>query len=87
MQSMPSESVDLVVTDPPYLVNYRPRDGLRCANDDNAAWLLPVFRELYRVLKRDRFCATFYGWPWIDRLMHVWKQVGFRPSFIGKFVS
>jgi DNA modification methylase len=84
---MPSKSVDLVVTDPPYLVNYRPREGRRCANDDNAAWLLPAFRELYRVLKRDRFCASFYGWPWIDRLMHVWKQVGFRPSFIGKFVS
>lgn len=76
---MPSESVDLVVTDPPYLVNYHPRDGRRCGNDDNAAWLQPAFREMYRVLKPDRFCATFYGWPWVDKFMAAWKQSGFRP--------
>jgi adenine-specific DNA-methyltransferase len=79
MQSMPTQSVDLVVTDPPYLVNYRPRDGRRCAGDDNGEWLRPAFRELYRVLKPDRFCACFYGWPWIDRFMQAWKQSGFRP--------
>jgi adenine-specific DNA-methyltransferase len=79
MQSMPAESIDLAVTDPPYLVNYRPRDGRRCANDDNAAWLRPAFGELYRVLKPDRFCACFYGWPWIDQFMLAWKQAGFRP--------
>jgi adenine-specific DNA-methyltransferase len=79
IQTMPSESVDLVVTDPPYLVSYRPRDGRRCPGDNNAAWLTPAFRELYRVLKPDRLCATFYGWPWIDRFMTVWKECGFRP--------
>ena len=79
MRTMPSESVDLVVTDPPYLVNYRPRDGRRCMNDDNADWLLPAFREIYRVLKPDRLCATFYGWPWIDRFMAAWRKSGFRP--------
>ena len=26
MKQMPSNSVDLVVTDPPYLVNYKPRE-------------------------------------------------------------
>jgi len=76
---MPSESVDLVVTDPPYLVKYRPRDGRLCANDDNEDWLKPAFQELYRVLKPDRFCACFYGWPWVDRFMESWKQSGFRP--------
>ena len=79
MRTMPSESVDLVVTDPPYLVNYRPRDGRRCMNDDNADWLLPAFREIYRVPKPDRVCATFYGWPWIARFMVAWKAAGFRP--------
>jgi adenine-specific DNA-methyltransferase len=29
MQSIPSESVDFILTDPPYLVNYRSRDGRR----------------------------------------------------------
>jgi len=79
MQEMPSESIDLVMTDPPYLVNYKPRDGRQCANDDNDAWLEPSFREIYRVLKPNSFCATFYGWPWVDKFMQVWKQCGFRP--------
>jgi len=79
MRSMPSSIVDLVITDPPYLVNYKPRDGRRCGGDDNSAWLAPAFREIYRVLKPDRFCATFYGWPWIDRFMVAWKKSGFRP--------
>jgi DNA modification methylase len=79
MQSMPNESVDLIITDPPYLVNYKPRDGRRCANDDNAYWLMPAFQELFRVLKPDRLCISFYGWPWIDRFMNAWKEVGFRP--------
>lgn len=79
MQGIPAGSVHLVLTDLPYLVNYRPRDGRRCPNDDNGDWLGPAFREIHRVLKRDSFCACFYGWPWIDRFMQTWKQSGFRP--------
>ena len=77
--SLPSASVDLVITDPPYLVNYRPRDGRRCLNDNDDYWLEPTFRELFRVLKPNSFCATFYGWPDVDRFMVFWKQSGFRP--------
>lgn len=79
LQSMPGESVDLIVTDPPYLVNYRPRDGRRCENDTDGGWLKPALQEIFRVLKADSFCISFYGWPWIDRFMAVWKEVGFRP--------
>jgi DNA modification methylase len=76
---VPSESIDFVTTDPPYLVNYRPRDGRRCEGDDSDYWLKPSFNELYRVLKPDSLLATFYGWPEIDRFMAVWKACGFRP--------
>lgn len=79
LPELPDESIDLIVTDPPYLVNYTPRDGRTCHNDDNASWLRPAFRELYRVLKPDRFLATFYGWPWIDLFMSAWRAAGFRP--------
>lgn len=79
LPDLPSESVDLIVTDPPYLVNYVPRDGRRCHNDNSAAWLRPAFRELYRVLKPNRFLATFYGWPWVDLFMAAWRESGFRP--------
>ena len=34
MRTMPTASVNLIVTDPPYIVSYRSRDGRRCANDD-----------------------------------------------------
>jgi len=76
---MPSASIDLVVTDPPYLVNYRPRDGRQIAGDRTDACLLPAFRELHRVLKRDSFCVSFYGWPCPERFMLAWKECGFRP--------
>ncbi|HEV2352907.1 MAG TPA: DNA methyltransferase [Puia sp.] len=79
LRSMPRESVDLIVTDPPYLVNYKPRDGRRCVNDNNAEWLKPAYQELFRVLKANSFCISFYGWPWIDRFMACWKEAGFRP--------
>ena len=76
---IPSESVDFVVTDPPYLVSYRPRDGRRCQGDDSDYWLRPSFEELYRTLKPNSLLATFYGWPEIDRFMTAWKACGFRP--------
>jgi adenine-specific DNA-methyltransferase len=79
MHSMPTGSIDLVVTDPPSLVSYYPRDGRRCTNDNDESWLQPAFRELHRALKPDSFCACFYGWPWADRFMAVWKACGFRP--------
>jgi site-specific DNA-methyltransferase (adenine-specific) len=79
LRSLPSASVDLVVTDPPYLVRYQPRDGRRCLNDSDDYWLRPAFGELFRVLKADRLCACFYGWPWIERFMQAWKESGFRP--------
>jgi adenine-specific DNA-methyltransferase len=79
LPEIPSHNIDLVITDPPYLVNYQPRDGRTCLNDTNAHWLRPAFNEMYRVLKADSFLVTFYGWPWIDLFMKVWKEIGFRP--------
>ena len=32
MRGLPAESVDFILTDPPYLVNYRDRSGRRVAN-------------------------------------------------------
>lgn len=79
LATLPSGSVDLVVTDPPYICGYRDRSGRTVANDDHAAWLAPAFREIHRVMKPDSFCVSFYGWPDIDRFMIAWKAAGFRP--------
>ncbi|MDH3442895.1 MAG: site-specific DNA-methyltransferase [Deltaproteobacteria bacterium] len=70
MQSMPSESVDLIVTDPPYLINYKTghrkdRSHKFCttiANDDNAELIAKYISECYRILKPDTamymFCSA-----------------------------
>ena len=78
LPQLPDASVDLVLTDPPYLVRYQSRDGRRLANDDSDAWLAPAFTELYRVLRRDRFCISFCSFTQAERFIRAWKAAGFR---------
>jgi site-specific DNA-methyltransferase (adenine-specific) len=73
-----SDFFDMVLTDPPYIVGYKDRSGRRVANDDNDAWLRPSFSEIFRVLKRDSLCVSFYGWTQTDRFFDAWKAAGFR---------
>jgi DNA modification methylase len=79
LKKFPSESVDFVLTDPPYLTSYKPRDGRTLRNDDNGAWVRPAFAELFRVLRKDSFCVTFYGWPMADLFVSAFREAGFRP--------
>ena len=80
MGKMPRESVDFILTDPPYLCRYKDRSGRTVANDGgNAAWLRPAFAQMHRVLKPDAFCVSFYGWHQIDLFMGAWRAAGFRP--------
>ncbi len=79
MRQMPANSVDFVLTDPPYLVNYRDRSGRSIENDSNAGWLKPAMAEAYRVLKQDRVAIMFYGWTKIDLFFDAWKEAGFQP--------
>lgn len=65
MTSLSSQSVDFILTDPPYLVN-RSREGQRIANDNNSVWLEPAFREMFRLLKPGSVCLSFYGWNHLD---------------------
>jgi adenine-specific DNA-methyltransferase len=83
MGKMDTASVDLIVTDPPYLVRYKSRDGRSVPNDDNDRWLIPAFKHMARVLKNDSFCISFYGWNRVDRFMNAWRQAGFVP--VGHF--
>ena len=79
MRNMAAGAVDFILTDPPYITRYRARDGRTVGNDDNGGWLLPAFREIYRVLKPDAFCVTFYGWSKVNLFMDAWRASGFRP--------
>ena len=82
MAQMPDSSVDMILTDPPYICRYRDRQGRTVANDNNDRWLAPAFQEAYRVLKPDSLCISFYGFHVIDRFMASWRAAGFRPAFI-----
>ncbi|GAB3306374.1 class I SAM-dependent methyltransferase [Haliea atlantica] len=76
--------VDLVVTDPPYLCSYRDRQGRTLAGDSDPAMVLPVYDELFRVLKQNSYCITFYGWNNIAGFSGAWAAAGFRT--VGHFV-
>jgi site-specific DNA-methyltransferase (adenine-specific) len=78
MRELPSESVDFILTDPPYLVRYRDRGGRTVANDDNDRWLKPAFAEMFRLLKPGTLALSFYGWNAVDRFFDAWKTAGFR---------
>ena len=84
MRQMPAESVDFILTDPPYLVNYHDRYGRTLQNDVDANWLKPAMAATYRVLKQNRLMACFYGWPRADHFLDAWRSAGFRP--VGHFV-
>lgn len=87
MQQMPAESIDLIVTDPPYLVNYQDRSKRTVSNDGtkDTHWLDPAYAEMYRVLKPNSFCISFYGYYRTDLFLAAWKKAGFYP--VGHFVA
>lgn len=78
LPKLDAESVNFILTDPPYLINYKSRDGRMIRNDDNDRWLQPAFAEMYRVLERNAFCVSFYGWPAADRFIAAYRSAGFR---------
>lgn len=91
MGEMPAASVDCIITDPPYLVGYRSRDGRTIAGDRDSHWLKPSFLECFRVLKPHSYCVSFYGWHQVHRFMYAWKDAGFTPVghlvFIKEYAS
>jgi len=82
LRALPSDSVDMVLTDPPYGVGYRGRwgaDSPAIAGDEGPTIMLPAFTEIWRLLKPDSLCLSFYGWPHADEFLRTWKRIGFRP--------
>ncbi len=84
MSGFPDNAVDFILTDPPYLVGFRDRQGRTIAGDKTDEWLQPACHEMYRVLKKDALMVSFYGWNRVDRFMAAWKNAGF--SVVGHLV-
>ena len=73
MKDIPDKSVDLVITDPPYLMNYRSnrrvvKDKFKhIANDvDSEELLIRYFEECKRILKENSAIYCFCSWHKID---------------------
>lgn len=77
LKQMPTVSVDLLLTDPPYVARYATSDG-RTVPNDHFASLSPAMAEAYRVLRPNRFAAVFYGWSSIDKYADAFRHAGFR---------
>lgn len=76
MKKIPSESIDLIVTDPPYLIDfqsgYRKRKYNKIKNDavQNEKLISEYFEHCYRILKNDTTIYCFCSWHHID----IFKQ-------------
>lgn len=80
LASLPAGCVDFALTDPPYLVNYQDRAGRSIAGDrdEDAPVIAAAFAQVYRLLRDNSLCVSYYGWTRTDVFFAAWKRAGFR---------
>ena len=70
LKQLPDKCIDLVLTDPPYGMNFqsnhRKEKHEKIANDDNLLWLPEYMKEISRVKKEDAMCYFFCSWHNVD---------------------
>ena len=70
MKNIPDSSIDLVLTDPPYAMNfqsnYRKEKYNKILNDKNLNWLESYINECYRIMKDNTCLYCFCSWHNID---------------------
>ena len=86
MRTMPNECVDMVLTDPPYNINFVPQrtaergailnDNLSAADFEKL--LGDYFAECYRLLKPDTFTISFMSWATIPAFEKAIRAAGFQ---------
>jgi site-specific DNA-methyltransferase (adenine-specific) len=81
MRKVADESVDAVVTDPPFGIGFRYGDGREVANNprDYWEWLRPRYLEAVRCLKPGGFVAVWQAqlnfrhfWDWFGDDIHIY---------------
>lgn len=71
MKNIPDNSIDLLLTDPPYGINLTPQrekgkfKNTKVENDDNLNWLDEYINDIYRLSKN--IICVFCGWQNIDK--------------------
>lgn len=84
LSSMPDETVDLILTDPPYNINYASNRRVKnakykpLANDNNGDWIPAFAREAYRVLKMDRHLYCFCRHDTYPQFIEALQDAGFK---------
>lgn len=70
---IPNESIDLIVTDPPYLIDYKTNRrkyehefDTVIQNDDNPQIIIDYIKECYRILKNDSAMYMFCSFDKVD---------------------
>jgi len=81
LKTLPSESVDAVVTDPPFGIGFD-YDGKKEEHNNPSgywAWLEPIYQEWMRILKPGGFMAVWnaqanfrYFWDWFGDDIHIY---------------
>lgn len=73
MENIKNETIDLIVTDPPYLMNYqsnrrKKEDRFKKIKNDKDNYLLiqEYFKECYRIMKNNTGIYCFCSWHNID---------------------
>ena len=69
---IPDESIDLIVSDPPYLINYQSNRRVatekfqHMQGDTDPELISWYFKECYRTLKNNTSCYIFCSWKTVD---------------------
>ncbi len=81
IKKLDSESVDLILTDPPYGLN---KEGIK--NDFDLSLFYNILPECYRVLKKDSFFITFFSIKFLPELFknnpftYYWQIILYCPN-------
>lgn len=81
LKKLKNESIDLVLTDPPYGLN---KKGIK--NDEDLKEFYKILPDCYRILKKDSFFITFFSTKYIPEIFknnpftYYWQIVLYCPN-------
>lgn len=86
MKDIPDKSIDLIVTDPPYLINYKTNRRKEknhdfCSvikNDNNFDMIHEYINECYRILKDNKAMYMFCNCDRVDYFKQELEKAGFK---------
>lgn len=84
IKDIEDEAFDMVLTDPPFGVNYDAQVGGTVRETDvykdsveKYEYILTMVPDLYRITKKDGWCIWFFGMTWYERVKEVFRAAGF----------